>query len=71
MELVGIVRKNLGLSIAEMSRKLQKKTIQGYIKLERTNTKITLPDLIRLQRASKLSPADFWALLVKSTKGGK
>jgi len=71
MQLVKIIRESLGLNSTGMSIAMQKNNLPAYIKLERTNTKITTVDLIRLQDISGLAPSDFWDLLVAASEEKK
>lgn len=65
MELFKIVRESIGYKPKKMSDLLKKRSVQAYLKAERTAKRITLNDIISLQEIYPGNLNQFWELLKK------
>ena len=68
MKLVETIRKKLKLNPWNMAKLLGRKDIRSYLYLERQAKNISLSDLHRLYKVSKLSASEFLNLVGKEAK---
>jgi hypothetical protein len=65
MQLAKKIRESLGLSCWGMKKRLNKKSIQAYLYLERESRAVKIADLIALQELSGMTLDRFWSELKK------
>ncbi len=70
MKVFKIVREKLGISEPwKMHKLLGMSSVQRYLYIERSSTKVSLKDLVKLYRCSGMSAKDFWSLIEKEADG--